>query len=86
MAILVGFILCHFEFCLVVWHFCGKTSIRRMEKIQQRALHFVYGDFDTTDIPESPTQSQTTDLGTGQGEEHCYSQLQSSWWSSTELL
>ena len=48
MAISRSFILCHFEFCSVVWHFCGKTSIRRMEKIQERALRFVYGDYDTT--------------------------------------
>ena len=48
MAIFRSFILCHFEFCSVVWHFCGKTSIRRMEKIQERALRFVYGDYDTT--------------------------------------
>ena len=33
MAIFRSFILCHFQFCPVVWHFCGKTSIRRMEKI-----------------------------------------------------
>ena len=32
MAIFRSFILYHLEFCSVVWHFCGKTSIRRMEK------------------------------------------------------
>ena len=48
MAISRSLILCHFEFCSVVWHFCGKTSIRRMEKIQERALRFVYRDYDTT--------------------------------------
>ena len=48
MAIFRRFIFCHFEFCSVVWHFCGKTSIRRIEKIQERALRFVYGDYDTT--------------------------------------
>ena len=48
MAIFRSFILCQFEFCSVVWHFCRKTSIRRMEKIQERALRFVYRDYDTT--------------------------------------
>ena len=48
MAIFRSFILCHFEFCSVVCHFCGKTSIWRMEKIQGRALRFVYGDYNTT--------------------------------------
>ena len=41
MAIFRNFIICHFEFCSVVWHFCGKTSIWRMEKMQERALRFV---------------------------------------------
>ena len=48
MAIFRTFILCHFEFCSVAWHFCGKTSIRRMGKKQERTLRFVYGDYDTT--------------------------------------
>ena len=47
MVIFRSFIHCHFEFCSVVWHFCGKTSTRRMEKIQERVLRFVYGDYDT---------------------------------------
>ena len=37
MAIFRSFILCHFEFCSVVWHFCGKTSIRRMEKYRRES-------------------------------------------------
>ena len=34
-AIFRSLILCHFEFCSVVWHFCGKTSIRRKKKYRR---------------------------------------------------
>lgn len=47
MAIFRCFILCHFQYCSVVWHFCGKVSMQRMEKIQERALCFVFGDYDS---------------------------------------
>ena len=45
MAISRAFILCHFQFCSVVWHFCGLGSMTKMEKIQERALRFVHGDY-----------------------------------------
>ena len=45
MAIFRAFILCHFQFCSVVWHFCGLGSMTKMEKIQERALRFVHGDY-----------------------------------------
>ena len=34
-AIFRSLILCHFEFCSVVWHFCGETSIRRKKKYRR---------------------------------------------------
>ena len=45
MAIFRAFILCHFQFCSVVWHFCGLGSMTKMERIQERALRFVHGDY-----------------------------------------
>ena len=45
MAISRAFILCHFQFCSVFWHFCGLGSMTKMEKIQERALRFVHGDY-----------------------------------------
>ena len=48
MRIFRCFILCHFQFCCAVWHFCGKGSTQKMEKIQERALRFVYGDYTTS--------------------------------------
>ena len=41
MAIFRSFILCHFEFCSVVWHFCGKTSIRRMANTGESPMRCV---------------------------------------------
>ena len=43
MAIFRCFILCHFQFCSIVWHFCGVRNTKRMGKIQERGLRFVYG-------------------------------------------
>ena len=31
MAIFRSFIICHFQFCSVVWHFCGLGSMTKME-------------------------------------------------------
>ena len=45
MAIFREFILCHFQFCSGVWHFCGLGSITKKEKIQERALRFVHGAY-----------------------------------------
>ena len=39
------FILCHFQFCSTVWHFCGVGNTKKMEKIQERGLRFVHGDY-----------------------------------------
>ncbi len=42
-----SFILCHFNFCPTVWTFCGVTDTKKTEKIQERALRFVYGTFNS---------------------------------------
>ncbi len=38
------FILSNFNYCPIVWHFCSKSSTTKMEKIQERALRFLYND------------------------------------------
>ena len=35
------------NFCPLTWHFCGETNIKKLEKIQERALRFIYNDFDS---------------------------------------
>ena len=39
------FILCHFNYCSTVWHFCKTSDMKNIEKIQHRALKYVYNDF-----------------------------------------
>ena len=45
MIIYKSFILSNFNFCPLIWHFCGVVNSRKMEKIQERALRFVFGDY-----------------------------------------
>ncbi len=42
------YILSNFNYCTLVWHFCGIQNSRNMEKIQERALRFVYEDYELT--------------------------------------
>ncbi len=41
------FVLANFNYCPVVWHFCGVTLTRKMEKVQERALRFLLNDFNS---------------------------------------
>ena len=38
------FILSNFNHCPIVWHFCSKGDCIKMEKIQERALRFLFND------------------------------------------
>ncbi len=46
LAIYRSYILSNFNYCPLVWHFCGIHNSRKMEKIQERALRFVYEDYE----------------------------------------
>jgi len=48
MQIFRSFVLSHFMYCCLVWHFCGAQYTKKIERIQYRALKFVYGDFSST--------------------------------------
>ena len=39
------FILSNFNFCPLSWHFCSVANTKKIEKIQERALRFVYYDY-----------------------------------------
>ncbi len=41
------YILCHFNFCPLVWHFCGQSDTDKLESLQYRALRFVYADYES---------------------------------------
>ena len=42
------FILSNFNYCPMVWHFCGKVSSKKIERIQERALRFMLNDKTST--------------------------------------
>ena len=42
------FILSNFNCDPLVWHFCSESNSKKLEKIQERALRFVYDDFIST--------------------------------------
>ena len=48
LTIFHSFILSHFNFCPMAWHFCNKANTQKMEKVQERALWFIYEDYDSS--------------------------------------
>lgn len=39
------FVLSHFQYCPVVWHFCQVSDMKKIEKMQKQALRYVYNDY-----------------------------------------
>ena len=39
-----AFIMSNFNYCPLVWHFCSPVNIRKMEKIQERALRLMHNN------------------------------------------
>ena len=42
------FILSNFNYCPVIWHFCSEANAKKMDKIQERALKFIYNENHST--------------------------------------
>ena len=42
-----SFIRSNFNYCPLVWHFCGKQNNAKIEKIQERALRIIYGNYES---------------------------------------
>ena len=42
LTVLKTFIFSQFNFCPVIWHFCGITDIKKLEKVQERGLRIVF--------------------------------------------
>jgi hypothetical protein len=40
--------LSNFNYCPLVWHFCGESNTKKLEKIQERALRFIYNNSDSS--------------------------------------
>ena len=34
------------NYCPLIWHFCSEANIQKLEKIQERALRFIYNNYD----------------------------------------
>jgi hypothetical protein len=43
-----SFILSNFNYCPVIWHFCSEANTKKMGKIQERALKFIYNENHST--------------------------------------
>ena len=43
-----SFIYSNFNYCPLVWHITSANSIKKIEKIQERSLRFLYNDFNTS--------------------------------------
>ena len=48
LAIFISFITSNFNYCPLIWHFCSQSSTKKLEKIQERALRFIYNDYSST--------------------------------------
>ena len=40
-----SFILSNLSYCPLTWHFCTEKNTQKIEKIQERALRFIYDDY-----------------------------------------
>jgi hypothetical protein len=48
LTIYYSFILSNFNYCPVIWHFCNEKNTKTIEKTQERALRFIYEDYENT--------------------------------------
>jgi len=45
--VIESFILANFNYCPLVWHFCSSESMKKLERIQERAFRFLLDDYDS---------------------------------------
>ena len=55
-----SFVRSNFNYCAMVWHFCGKTNNNKIERIQEWALRMIYRDYESSyedllSVAEAPT-------------------------------
>ena len=43
-----SFVASNFNYCPLVWHFCGKVNNNKLERIQERSLKIIYRDFESS--------------------------------------
>ena len=47
-AIYKSFIMSNFNYCPLVWHFCGQVNNQKLEQIQGRALRILFVDYNSS--------------------------------------
>ena len=45
-----SFAYSNFNYCPLVWHFCPKKSMRKIEKIHERCLRIILDDYESNDV------------------------------------
>ena len=45
-----SFIKANFDYCPLIWAFCNKGDLQKLQKLQNRAIRFVYGDYDCESV------------------------------------
>ena len=43
-----AFVVSNFMYCPLIWHMCSISDSKKIEKVQERALHYVLNDFNDT--------------------------------------
>ena len=47
-AVYNSFIMSSFNYCPLVWHFCGQVNNQKLEQIQERALRILFADYNSS--------------------------------------
>ena len=55
------FILSHFRYCPIIWHFCGKLNANKLENIQKRTIKLAL-DHSNEDYGQLPAKANLTTL------------------------
>jgi hypothetical protein len=64
LAIFRSFVSANFTYCSLVWHSCSAQNCKKLEKLQERALRFVYLDYESS-YEELLKRADTTTLQLG---------------------
>ena len=43
-----SFVASNFNYCPLVWHFCGQVNNNKLEKLQERSLRIIHNDYDSS--------------------------------------
>ena len=46
-VVIESFVLANFNYCPLVWHFCSSESMKRQERIQERAFRLLLNDYES---------------------------------------